>query len=247
MVRTLAALALVAAVSATVTAPAAAVTFLFGGADANVASLDRSVDGIDLTITARRFTPAPASLATLSQTTAQGQVSITAPGIGVAGGASAPQIDTNDVSAREALLLAFSRPFSLGGLRLSMVDVNDTLLVYGVGSDGALTPLGFDGLIRTGLAGGAGFTHDNGLNGGTTVLDFTTPTAFFDRFLFTTRVGGELQFGGDRGQGYRMDSLSGTPGVIPEPTTWIMLIAGFGFVGLSLRRRRDRDALPTEA
>lgn len=30
----------------------------------------------------------------------------------------------------------------------------------------------------------------------------------------------------------------GTPGVIPEPATWGMLIAGFGLVGVAARRRR---------
>lgn len=243
MLRKLAALALVAITAA----PAAAVTFVFGGANANVAAIDSSVDGVDLSVTARRFTLAPATLTTLSDTIAQGQISITAPGIGIAGGASGPQIDTNAVNAREALLFAFSQPFALTGLRLSMVDVNDTLMVYGVGADGGLTSLGFDGLIRTGLAGDATFTHNNGLNGGTTVLTFNSPTAFFDSFLFTTRVGGELQFGGDRGQGYRVDSISGNPGLVPEPTTWIMLIAGFGLIGLSMRRRRDQQGLPSEA
>jgi PEP-CTERM motif len=32
-----------------------------------------------------------------------------------------------------------------------------------------------------------------------------------------------------------------TPGGIPEPMTWMMMILGFGAVGFALRRRRDQD------
>ncbi len=32
------------------------------------------------------------------------------------------------------------------------------------------------------------------------------------------------------------------PGVVPEPGTWAMLIAGFGFVGVAMRRRRALTA-----
>jgi hypothetical protein len=35
-----------------------------------------------------------------------------------------------------------------------------------------------------------------------------------------------------------LEDLSGGGGVIPEPATWAMLIAGFGLVGAGLRRRR---------
>jgi hypothetical protein len=34
----------------------------------------------------------------------------------------------------------------------------------------------------------------------------------------------------------------GTDGVVPEPATWALLIAGFGFVGAALRRRRSTAA-----
>ncbi len=33
------------------------------------------------------------------------------------------------------------------------------------------------------------------------------------------------------------------PAAIPEPATWLLLISGFGFIGLALRRRRAREAL----
>jgi len=50
----------------------------------------------------------------------------------------------------------------------------------------------------------------------------------------------DLRGGGDRDY----DDLSfvftnvGAKNVVPEPATWMMLIAGFGLVGLAIRRRR---------
>ena len=44
--------------------------------------------------------------------------------------------------------------------------------------------------------------------------------------------------GGDPG-GTPGDGI--TPGAIPEPATWLMLISGFGFVGFALRRRRQQS------
>ncbi len=43
------------------------------------------------------------------------------------------------------------------------------------------------------------------------------------------------------GDGYSVDyvSLLGAPGGIPEPTTWAMMIFGFGLVGGSMRRRKS--------
>ena len=35
----------------------------------------------------------------------------------------------------------------------------------------------------------------------------------------------------------------GTPGVVPEPATWAMLIAGFGMTGAAMRRRKTRVAV----
>jgi hypothetical protein len=215
-------------------APAAAVTFILGGPNASASTVVRSAEGVTLTISARRFSAAPDSLTTLSQLGANALVSVTAPGLGVAGGASGPQIDTNQANAREALIVSASRGLKLTGLELSMVDANDTLQIYGINGDGSLTSLGFPGVIRSGLDGTAGFVHTNA-NGGTTILTFTQPLKAFDAFLFTTRVGGDVLFGGDKGQGYRLDRISAN--TVPEPATWGLLIAGFGLAGAAMRRR----------
>lgn len=224
-----------AAVAALGASPAAAVTFILGGPTANVASVSRSAEGIGLTITAKKFTPAPGTLTHLSQLTGTGQVSVTAPGLGVNGGGSSPQIDTNTASAREALLVVSTKALAITGLKLSYVDANDTLQIYGVNADGSLVSFGYGGTIAAGLAGGAGYLNSSA-NSGTTRLTLNNATQYFDRFLFTTRVGGDVKFGGDLGQGYRLDSISAA--VVPEPASWALLISGFGLVGVAVRRQR---------
>ncbi len=235
------ALALTAATFAVAT-PASAVTFLMGGASGTPTGATRTAEGITLNMAPRHFTVTPSALTNIAQLSSSGQLSVSSLGMGVNGGASAPQIDTNTTNAREALYVSASRALSLTGLKLSMVDANDTLAIYGVGPGGALTSLGFDGLIRTGLAGAASYTHGSA-NGGTTTLAFNDASAMFDAFLFTTRIGGETLFSGERGQGYRIESISAG---VPEPATWAMLILGFGLIGASLRRRQTTH-LPIEA
>lgn len=225
---------LAAIIAGIAASPASAATWVLGGANANLASVVRSAEGVDLSFTARRFSAQPGSLTNLSDLGAVLNVSVTAPGLGVSGGASAPQIDTNQANRREALLVSASKRISVSGLKLSFVDANDTLQIYGIGDGGALTDLGFGGTIRTGLDGAASFVN-SGANSGTTLLTFLEPTRGYSGFLFTTRIGGDVVFGGNLGQGYRVDSISATP--VPEASTWAMLIAGFGLVGLAIRRQ----------
>lgn len=224
------------AASFAVASPAEAVTVVLGGPSANVASVARSADGVDFSFKAYSFSANPATLTSLSNLGAPLLVSVTAPGLGVAGGGSAPQIDTNQPNRREALLLTASRSFEISGVKLSYVDGNDTLMLYGVNSDGSFVPLVNAGTIKSGLNGAASVVNTNA-NSGTSTLSFAIPWGNFTQYLFTTRVGGDVIYNGDRGQGYRLDSISFN--VVPEPRMWALLIAGFGFVGVAARRRRQ--------
>ena len=162
------------------------------------------------------------------------------------GGASNDQLDTNSPGSiaapgREAILIAGNKDFSLRGLKLSFIDNDDTLKIYGVTSAGALVDLGYGttattaGTIKGGLDGAAlGLTYAAGVNSGTATFGLA-PTAYFNSYLFTSRIGGELTFLGTKGQGYRIDSLTGA---VPEPASWALLITGFGLVGMAARRRR---------
>jgi hypothetical protein len=225
--------------SAALAAPASAVTILFGGSPTTVASLTGTVGGIDYSLTGVRYTVAPGLLANVSQLGAALSLNRTAPGVGVAGGASSPQVDTNQATRREAFLLTTSDRVRISGLRLSYVDNNDTLAIFGVEEDGSLTALANSGTIRAGLDGIATVVNSSA-NSGTSRLTLVNEWGRYDRYLLTTRVGGDVRFGGDFGQGYRLDSIS--LATVPEPATWAMLITGFAFVGAAARQRRTRAA-----
>jgi hypothetical protein len=226
--------------SVTLAAPASAVTVLFGGTTANVNSLSGSIEGIDWTLTAVRFTATPSTLTSFSQFGAALQLRRTAPGVGVNGGGSADQVDTNQPNRREAFIFSTSVPIEIAGLKLSYVDADDTLLFFGVKDNGDLVPLINDGTIRSGLAGAAAVVNQNSLNSGTSTLTFPSPWGYFDRYVLTTRVGGDVMYANGLGQGYRLDALS--VNIVPEPATWALLITGFAMVGVSARRRRPHSA-----
>lgn len=42
--------------------------------------------------------------------------------------------------------------------------------------------------------------------------------------------------------GFKLSNISVVAGAVPEPSSWLMMIMGFGFVGYSLRRRRFHSA-----
>jgi PEP-CTERM motif len=90
---------------------------------------------------------------------------------------------------------------------------------------------------------------------GTSIGQLTTNTsgnAFQEVRLFNFAVAsGLLQanntvtFTTDGGDGYSVDYvalLGDVAGAVPEPSTWGMMIAGFGIVGASMRRRRQAVA-----
>ena len=237
MLRTVAVL-----LAAGISVPAAAATITWDFTDpsrpasgTNAGSITRTVDGQDLTITGRLFTGEPASLTSFSQLTSSAALRLTPEGLGVAGGGSTIQVDTNNPNAREAFVVSASTPISITSLGLSQIDPNDTIAIYGVNADDSLTLLGFPGLISTDLDGAGAF--DNG------VLTFTTTLSPYSRFVFTTRQRGDEVFNGIFGQGYRLGSITGTfNAAIPEPATWAMMIGGFGLAGAAMRRQRKAVA-----
>lgn len=239
-------LRLLFALALTLPAPATAAVWAFGGAAGNFASVSTTVPGsATLVAEARRFDAslAPDGLTNISQLTplfgtcCALTVNRSLPGIGITGGASAPQIDTNQPGQREAMLISANELIRLDGLRLSFVDDNDTLQIYGVKRDGSLDSLGFGGDIFTGLSGGATVTNTAANNGTTTLTFLNTQLAFYSKYVFTTRERGDVIYGGGFGQGYRIDNIVAE--VLPEPGSWLLMITGFGLVGAVQRRSRQ--------
>jgi hypothetical protein len=187
---------------------------------------------LTLTATSRKFSIDPTTLTNLSDTITAGLVTRSGRGLGISGGVN-EQIDTNNAGTQadpryEALLLSADRRYSLHSFTLTNLDSNDTMLVFGVDSLGALTQLGFGGTILGGLGGAALSTVINSPTSATLQI---SPTGVFNSYLFTTRLVGVPNVG----QGYSIASISGA---LPEPGTWAMMIGGFGLVGAALRRQR---------
>lgn len=106
-----------------------------------------------------------------------------------------------------------------------------------------ITAQPFSGLVYSttaslGQLGLTGFT----INAATTFAGFTA-----DRVLFEdNRIGLNLQ-----GLTYRTGDVIAldfqTAAVVPEPGVWVMMVLGFGAIGLTLRRRTGRSAIARAA
>ncbi|MEQ1548439.1 MAG: PEPxxWA-CTERM sorting domain-containing protein [Chakrabartia sp.] len=64
-----------------------------------------------------------------------------------------------------------------------------------------------------------------------------------NRFVTFTRSGSDAAFGGIRfastGNSFELDNVS-FQSPVPEPMTWMMLIAGFGMMGFAMRKRSSK-------
>jgi hypothetical protein len=250
-------LTVAAALAAGLASPAAAVTLVasFTDTGANVSSVTKSNISLTVTVTAQRFFVVPTALTNLSQTLPFGgtQIVRSAAGLGINGGGSNTQMDTNSPGTvanplREAFLVTGSNAFRLNGLRLTSVDADDTAQVFGINLDGSFVDLGFgfgnsavstpqgiaDGTIRGGAGGELLGLVNTDANGGTSDFSFANGTRF-TRYLITTRIPGNTTYLGTLGQGYALQGLTAT---VPEPQSWMMLITGFGLVGVAARRRK---------
>jgi hypothetical protein len=149
--------------------------------------------------------------------------------------------------------LPVAGPFNLesasGGFSiLSNTAINAGGMMYAAGSnllsgsfvggflDGTID--GTSGVVRGSTDGGVSITYTSDF------LDFTDVTQF-DFSLPLTAVtlsfgpaGGTIRdFNASMGGQFASQPAPGVPGV-PEPTTWAMLVLGFGLVGVTARRRK---------
>ena len=221
--------------------------------------MSKSNISLTVTVSAKRFSLPAATLFNSGLTNVSSFLNPVAPlvsitrqagGLGVvAGGVSASQMDTNTANSREAFLVVGTKNFRLKGLRLTQVDQDDTLQVYGVGAGGVLTNIGYgtgfsstnDAVVRASatIVGGAGGTLLNNVRSNVSGINGTNDFGLanqlrFGSYVITTRIGGQTTFLGTPGQGFGLQALTA---VVPEPATWGLMIVGFGMVGIAARRR----------
>lgn len=132
----------------------------------------------------------------------------------------------------------------------------------GLGS-GSFTDTFLFRIDQNGFGSGSITSILSGVQGGATDLDFTSVifnNGVMDYVLNTTS--GAIEQGGlsnvpvsfgtensltvnylSRGEGSYGGSLAFSPGVIPEPATWAMLLFGFGALGLVVRRRKQKTRI----
>ena len=129
-------------------------------------------------------------------------------------------------------------PINYFGFWLSALDAGNVLEFYDQGTLlGTFTPT--DVLALVGNSGPYFGNPNNGQNGGQpyVFVNFYKLSGGFDQIIFRQT---------DPGAGYESDNHTvgwwkdqggnPVPG-IPEPSTWAMLIAGFGMIGMAMRRR----------
>jgi len=169
---------------------------------------------------------------------------------------AAPAVQAADVYAGGAIPENYS--FQVTG------DITDGPVTAQYGRTGIAAGLFSDNFIflidQNGFGSGSISTILSGLVGAATDLDFTTVTFSNGTESFNvpiTSAGGletgglsgvPISFGATNtlsvsGTSYGSASYGGTlsfsPGPIPEPASWAMMLIGFGAVGSIVRRRRD--------
>lgn len=147
-----------------------------------------------------------------------------------------------DFSAETASIASLFDPAPLGLNRLSDIAVlsngrfagtlfGDNLLI--------LSGRSFE-LLEVTKAGGVVSSYD--LSGLKSLVDPADEGGKFEGV--TLDDGGNIYLVSDDGDGPNQSYLVklGYAGAVPEPSTWMMMIAGFGTIGVSLRRRRHTCA-----
>ena len=94
-------------------------------------------------------------------------------------------------------------------------------------ADNLVSAITLNGVTITGSGGGFNFWTDFSSAGGNFVAGVNT-------LSFTVENGAQLT---GNPTGLRVEFLSSSATAVPEPAAWMLLVAGFGLVGVSARRR----------
>lgn len=245
-------LATAAMAACAICAPAAAatpVTFNFGGSNTTFGTgvaYTQSAGGYTVSALGYSFGATPSAFQTMADGADASsilammslkQIRREATGIGVCWpGEAANQCNQVDADGtNEILRVTVSEGVSLATATFDRVDHNDTLKLYGVTMDGKIEHLGYGGIFD-GPGSSMGVSGVDGAwlsgTGDDQVYSVNLDTGRYQEFWFGNN--------NDSADGYRLRSVS--VAAVPEPTTWALMIGGFGLAGAALRRRR-RSAL----
>ncbi|MEO7410613.1 MAG: PEPxxWA-CTERM sorting domain-containing protein [Sphingomicrobium sp.] len=139
---------------------------------------------------------------------------------------------------------AFSGFVVSNGTGVLYNDRDTSIFIESLVSGGTFALGAFDGsAVAGGVGTGAtslfvqGFLLGNLVNSG----NFTINGGGFTNFSGLAGTFDRLTFDGINGEGgFQLDNINlrAVEGAVPEPSTWAMMLIGFGAVGYSMRRRR---------
>lgn len=226
-----------AAAALAIFAPAAqATTIVFDTIDTGTttaATQTVTSGGINANFSGRRYTGTVANMnangSNVATTATTVQRSATGLGVAGSGDGEGNQVDSNGIN--ELLQVVFSQPgkYRIVSATIGKVDNTDTFALFG-GNGGTYTRLGFTGALWDGIDGGIPVTTTRIGTGNAAERVYKLDFGYgggFDSFRFGTND--------EDADGYSFRSL--TIAAVPEPSTWAMLILGFGMTGAALRRR----------
>lgn len=232
---------LAAVVALSAAAPASAAVFVMslsgggsnvGGSTAgNVRTYTSTVGAETLTLQASAWTNAvdlnPDKVKRSYLGSYSGGLGVTAPG--ESGSGNTHTVD--NVGRRDFILLKFDTAVDLTSLYLSVYNIgsggpdSDATVFY---KHGATAPV-HNGLSDPYFSQFTSISVPGGATSG--VRTVGSGDTFADTWLVSAAVGGS-------NDGFKLKSITLNTPAIPEPSTWAMMILGFGGVGATLRARR---------
>ncbi|ARS26511.1 Npun_F0296 family exosortase-dependent surface protein [Sphingomonas sp. KC8] len=240
------------------TAIAGSLAMIFGGAAAHAASFSVGIEAAGATQTTatfdykgvETFNGLNAGVQSFSTNFGGSTVSGTYANVNVLpadqyGGAGGSNYAVAGLGIQGSYAIDFTATGTSGinyfGYWLSALDAGNTVRFFNQGTEVfSFTPTNVLALV----AGNPNY-YGNPLTGANSgepyaFLNFFYDGGTFDRIVFEQKAGSTAGYESDNHTiGYFIDKGDGTPvPAVPEPATWLMLIAGFGLVGGAMRHRR---------
>lgn len=228
--------ALALATTAVSAQAATTITFTTTGSTSTASQQTFTNGGVTATFTGGSYIGTVAAMNNIAQGNVvinpAGTVRRSATGLGVAGDSQTDQVDSTGVNELLQSTFSTGKKYRIVSVTLGKIDNDDTFALFG-GNGGVYDRLGFAGALwQNGGVTGGDFPVD------TVFLQQTSATERLYRLDFNSYAGYDsFRFGtnAEEGDGFALRGLQ--VALVPEPSTWAMMIAGFGLVGGALRRK----------